>query len=303
MDARALLETASEAYRGLKSLQAKALAAAENREDGFQHSEQAVTFAYVAPDQARLDQGRHGITAVANGREIHHYFHGPRRYSRGSYAEPRQLPGRFNPEFPLSSNASFLFDRIHERVVDAAVLSTGMLALDGTEVPCDVVSVTYEPPPAKFLAVSPLVVWLDARTRLVLRLEGEMTLQTPTHAARTTKQILTLTHLAADQPVDAATFEFTPPADAEEMPRGQGRLGGSFGFAQTAGGDRRLSHQGSHRWEGETLVEHSQWTLRGIEIVFERRFTLSEDGKEVRIAERILGPKEPIERTVAVPVA
>jgi hypothetical protein len=55
MDARALLELVSEAYRNLSSFEARALAITENREDGFSHSEQPVTFFYVAPNEVRLE--------------------------------------------------------------------------------------------------------------------------------------------------------------------------------------------------------------------------------------------------------
>jgi hypothetical protein len=51
----------------------------------------------------------------------------------------------------------------------------------------------------------------------------------------------------------------------------------------------RLEHRGSHVWQGDTLVEHSKWKIRGIILTFERRLTFSDDESELNIGERIIG--------------
>jgi len=53
----------------------------------------------------------------------------------------------------------------------------------------------------------------------------------------------------------------------------------------------RLEHHGSHEWQGETLIEHSKWKIRGITLTFERHLTFSADGKELHIRERVAGPQ------------
>lgn len=57
----------------------------------------------------------------------------------------------------------------------------------------------------------------------------------------------------------------------------------------------RLEHRSSHEWDGETLVEHSKWIIRGKTLTFERRLTFSIDDKELQVAERITGPKGEVE--------
>lgn len=314
MDARTLLQSVSEAYRNVKSLEAHALSVTESRDDGFSHQERPVTFSYVAPNQARLEQGKRGMTIVSDGKDLHSYIHSIKRYSKGLVTPPHPVTGTFDPEFPHSSNNSaFLFNRIHERVADAEVQRSEMLSLVGAEAPCDVVSVTYEPPRHRgFIARgSPLVFWVNTQTHLVLRVEYKMTIETPNHDPRTSEHTLVVTHLAVDQPMDASTFEFTPPPDAVEMPpgnfnRGRGRLGGvggGSGFREAGEGEQGVACQRSHKWDGNTFVERSEWTFCGNEIIFERGWTLSDDRAEVRISEQILGPKGPIERAVSIPVA
>jgi hypothetical protein len=53
----------------------------------------------------------------------------------------------------------------------------------------------------------------------------------------------------------------------------------------------------------QTFVERSKWNFRGHEITFERRWELAAEGREVRISEHIIGPKEGTRREIAIPVA
>lgn len=76
-------------------------------------------------------------------------------------------------------------------------------------------------------------------------------------------------------PADA--FEFVPPDEADVSAGPGGRLsfgGGWSGFASSGKDDSgRVEHRGSHEREGETLVEHSKWKLKGTTLLFERRLT------------------------------
>jgi outer membrane lipoprotein-sorting protein len=307
MDARALLESVSEAYRNLSSLEARGLAITESRDNGFNHSEHQVTFSYVVPNKTRLEQGERGMLLVSDGQFLHTLFPGPNRYGKTPLSVPHRLPGMFNPQFPYVSNAStFLFPNVGERVASAEILRRESIAIEGVETACDVVSVTYEPPPnpGPVTGTTPILFWVSAETRLVLRMEFEMTLQFPRHGEHTTRNILLLMHLSVNQTIDPTVFVFTPPADVEHLPQGGVVFGSGGGSLRTTGeGRQRIGHRQSHTWEGDTLVERSKLTLLGHEITMERRWKLSEDGAEIRVQERIESPKGPVEREFTIPLA
>jgi hypothetical protein len=61
--------------------------------------------------------------------------------------------------------------------------------------------------------------------------------------------------------------------------------------------------RGAHEWQGDTLVERSDWKIRGLVLNFERRLTFSEDGKELRVEERVTGPKRYAETSCKLLVA
>src|SRR5581483_6406467 len=141
----------------------------------------------------------------------------------------------------------------------AELIRNEPLSIKGNEVPCHVVTVTYEPSPHRGVVVrgSPFFFWVAAETHLVLRSEFEMTVEFPRHGLRTSKHILTVTHIAIDQPIDPSTFEFTPPPRAEEISRGAGWIGGGGGCSrlrQIGEGEPGMSHSNSHHWEGATFV-------------------------------------------------
>jgi hypothetical protein len=79
-------------------------------------------------------------------------------------------------------------------------------------------------------------------------------------------------------------------------------VGGGTGFTSLAEGKHSISHMNQHHWDGDIFVEQSRWTFRGHAITFERRWTLSENGMEVCVSERIVGPKGEQTRTVSIPV-
>jgi hypothetical protein len=49
-------------------------------------------------------------------------------------------------------------------------------------------------------------------------------------------------------------------------------------------------------------VEQLKLRLRGLDLIFERRLTFSEDGRELRIVERIAGPEGQTEGEFTIPV-
>ena len=146
---------------------------------------------------------------------------------------------------------------------------------------------------------------MNVVTRMVLRTEFEMTLQFPRHGEHTTKHTLLLTHLSVNHPLDPSVFVLTPPADAEQLPEGRfvGGVGGGSSLRTTGEGRQRVGHWRSHNWEGDTLIERSKLTFFDYEITIERRFSLMEDKREMRVQERIENPKGPIEREFTIPLA
>jgi outer membrane lipoprotein-sorting protein len=315
MDVLGLLDVVSEAYRSLQTLEAEAIATDESSDEGrLNHSEQRVRFAYAAPNLVRMEHPKRtgGIT-VSDGRDLHHYFGlGGGRYSKIPVPQRERLPGMFPPEYAAWGGAQgfFVFERINERVSGAETLPPETLVIGDRTMDCERVSVTYEAPPhAGFLvAASPIIFWVDKQTRLIVRKENEVTMKTPDGDLRTTKHMFTLSRFVADQSIAPETFTLERPKDALDvspLPGQQRCLVGFGGGGSLSNGEgkRQISHQGSHNWDGDTLVEQSKWTFRGHEITFQRRFTLSDDEKRVLITERIIGPKEETERSLSIPVA
>jgi hypothetical protein len=93
-------------------------------------------------------------------------------------------------------------------------------------------------------------------------------------------------------------LRFTPPPNAIEAdPRRRTWL--------TQGVDSFDFIQANHEqlWEGDTLVERQRVRANGSIIGVERRLTLSEDRRELKISERIIGPKGEITRELLLPLA
>jgi hypothetical protein len=85
-------------------------------------------------------------------------------------------------------------------------------------------------------------------------------------AYRALQSLAVVRTMRVNEQLPEDTFRFVPPADATEM---AGRCGvsmsGGGGFIEGGTDDeRRLEHRGSHEWDGDTLVEHSKWKIRGM---------------------------------------
>ncbi len=313
MESLQLLKAVADQYVHLQSLKAEFLEISESRSDGSsQRNERRTIVHYAAPNRVRIEQaGGAGAITVSDGDHVHHYFREIKRYSKQALPEPDFLPGRFRPEYPISGDAgTFLYHRIHERVVEATILREETLNVGGIETPCQVVTVTYQPPPqgGLFLSTSPIQFWIDSRTLAVVRWQGRLTpAARPHRVAHTSEHTNLVTCWDAGRTIPAEIFHFEVPPDALDISNPSGRgcisVGGGVGFTDLADGEKSISHQSQHAWNGDVFVEQEEWTFRGHRITFERRWTLSEDGREVRISERIVGPKGEQKRTIAIPVA
>jgi len=173
---------------------------------------------------------------------------------------------------------------------------------------CQVISVTYEPSPYAGLIVSGSAVlfWVNAENRMVMRQQGELGHRFPAEDEVTwSRHSVAVRKMRVNEPLPEETFYFTPPPDAslEAVGRCGVSVSGGSGFVEhSPDSQRRPEHRGSHAWEGDTLVEHSKWKIRGMTLRFERRLTFSVDEKELYVAERITGPKGEVESSCRLPV-
>jgi len=223
MDARALLDSVAAAYGELESLQGEALSIGQTEEEGWsQRTEARLKFYYAAPGRIRVEQpGRLGSVMVSDGAELKSFFAPHRRYFRHPAPPPDELPGVFLPELPMAGgHGPFLFGTIGRRVLEAELARDEAIVIDGVEIDCHVVSAMYEPSHSVFAGANrPVRFWIDARTRLVLRMEGEVDLQhSGEPVAGVGRRILAVTRIVANHDIPAGVFEFTPPEGVSERP-------------------------------------------------------------------------------------
>jgi hypothetical protein len=221
MDARALLDSVAAAYGELESLQGEALSIGQTEEEGWsQRTEARLKFYYAAPGRIRVEQpGRLGSVMVSDGAELKSFFAPHRRYFRHPAPPPDELPGVFLPELPMAGgHGPFLFGTIGRRVLEAELARDEAIVIDGVEIDCHVVSAMYEPSHSVFAGANrPVRFWIDARTRLVLRMEGEVDLQhSGEPVAGVGRRILAVTRIVANHDIPAGVFEFTPPEGVSE---------------------------------------------------------------------------------------
>jgi outer membrane lipoprotein-sorting protein len=305
MDAVVLLREVSGTYRGLKTLAVEATIRTESGDENDSHqSEHRARFFYADPNLIRYEScGKGGPLQVVDGKYAHHIVGGPRihqpRYTCVPVAEMHWLPHRFRADFPMAGE-SFLYQGIDERVAAASILREE----DG----CYVLSVTYEPSPYSGLIASgsEVLFWVNAENRIVMRQES-------THGHRLplgdeviwSRHIVSIRKVVLNETLPESTFDFTPPPNANLQANGPCgiAMGGSSGFVEHGADElRRLEHRGSHRWEGDTLVDDAQWKIRGVTVSFERRLTFSTDEKELHIDERVRGPKGDAESSWSLPL-
>jgi len=311
MDAHSILAATAKVYRELQSLAVNIASVHESGDEGaVNHSEQRFQAYFSAPNKVRIEHpGRFGSIVVSDGVELHRYLGFPNRYWKDEIEGRDMLPGSFQPESPVQGEA-FLFDRISEYAARSECLREETIGDGEGEALCHVVQVRYEAQehPHLMIGFSPVTFWIDARTMLVLRFEGESSHRMPAHEdIRTIKMAISFVQPQIGKPLPPEMFKFIAPAGAEEFPQeaGCGSIGGSVGGSSASyGPDGRKTFEtwNNHEWEGDALVERSKLRFQGRELAFERRMTLSEDGKTLRIAERITGPQGDTEREFSVPM-
>jgi hypothetical protein len=304
MDALEVLREVSHAYRRLRTLSVSAIHLIESGDENSSTSSRTrMRFLYAAPDRARFEQlGERGMLQVADGQNIHTLFprmpvgNGPRYASIPSSSMPFP-PHCFRSEFPLSGDAAFLFTGIEERVESAEVVRQ--------EEGCLVVSVRYAPSThAAFIVHGPSVLfWVRTDNRMVMRQQGSIGHRRPTEDDISwSSHTISVESLTIDEDLTDDAFSFTPPEGATSAGCGVS-VGLGAGFIENSVDQaKRVEHRGSHSWDGDTLVEQSRWKMRGLLLQFERRLSFSEDGAELRVGERISGPRGTVESDFLVPL-
>lgn len=292
--ARKLLAVVARRYSELQSLSVDMALITDIEEQGYRH-EQRSRGTYAAPDKVRTEQGsgKRAVISVTDGKVQHHYM-GPAegRYMKNPVdGRRRHSLGFFNPEYALNSAPLFLFHRIAERVTEARMVRD--------EAAVRVVAVTYAPPDATpgYYAPSPVHFWIDPRTNLVMRMEGELALRSPIEEdVRRSRITSTYSYAAVDEPVAADAFEFTPPPGAREASAqsGSGFVSAGGGSSASSGVDPKTGNRYEMRESDQmepdgTLVRRGKIKINDAEVAIERRLKLSADRREIRIVERITG--------------
>jgi outer membrane lipoprotein-sorting protein len=291
MDARALLKIVADTYAKMQSFEVEILSTVESDDDEeFHRSRQRARAFFVAPDKVRIEQsGRRGIVTVSDGVDHHQYFIGPKQYWTSAAQLNHLFAGAFRPESPLTAGIVFLFPRMAERVALAEILKE-----DDSSV---VVSVTYDSSPDNPVSASPIVFWIDKRTHLVSRMEGEVTHRFPhDDESHTMRNEYEYAHAFLNQPIPAQTFEYVPPADAVD---GSSRRPGSGTSNHRLDEKKRFETWHHASWEGEIFFDRFELKIRGLELNFERRLSFADT--ELLILEKITGPKGSNERQFSIP--
>jgi outer membrane lipoprotein-sorting protein len=220
MDARALLDSVAAAYGALRTLQGEALSISLAEEEGWsQRTETRLKFFYAAPDRIRVEQpGRRGSVMVSNGTELKRFSRDHARYFRSSAPPLDLLSGVFVPESPAPTHGPVLFGNIGKRVLEAETMDDETLVVDGAETPCHVVSALYDREDWLQAGVNhPVRFSIDARNRLVLRMEGKLDPQPLPELIRPpVRWTLAITRLTANGEIPEGVFEFTPPEGVSE---------------------------------------------------------------------------------------
>jgi hypothetical protein len=192
-----------------------------------------------------------------------------------------------------------LFGGIDERVESAELVRQEENSL--------VLAVRYTPSTHAHMIVpgEHILYWVRKDDRLIARQQGRVGHRPPTeHEVAWSSHTVSVETITLNEPIADDVFRFMPPPDATAAPTGGvGSAGGSGGFIErTVDGTNRVENRSSHWWDGDTLVEQSRWKMRGLMLEFERRLSFSDDGQELRVDERIAGPRATVSGSFAVPV-
>jgi hypothetical protein len=139
---------------------------------------------------------------------------------------------------------------------------------------------------------------------MVVRQQGRVGLRPPTEDDISwSSHTVSVESLTLNEYLPEDAFGFTPPPDAASAPCGGGSSAGGDGFIENGTDNaRRIERRGSHSWDGDTLVEQSRLKMRGLLLEFERRVSFSADETELRVGERISGPKGTVDGEFVVPI-
>jgi hypothetical protein len=306
MEAMAVLESVAQAYAELKTLTVEMRSTTESGDEtSTSRGEHRTKAWFEAPDKVRLEtSGRNGMVLVTDGVDLHTFFALPKRYSKSPGFPRKFVPGQFRPDHASlgATPPPFLFSRIADKVVSAKVLDEDPASI--------LIAATYEESAHPLLRFSsPVQYSIDPQKWLVSRIEGETSMRVPAQDHTIiSKHAISFVNAVIDEPIPADVFTFTPPADAVDAsdPRGGCGIsigGGGGGSFPRPGGRGRFEHRHSDEWVGDTLIERYKLRMHGVDLIFERRLTFSEDRSELKVSERIIGPTGEVTHDLSVPLA
>jgi hypothetical protein len=301
MNARDILESVAAAYGALRTLSLEIVTVTESGDESNSgRSEQRTKAWFEAPHKVRMEQGgRRGMVLVTDGVDSHILFAAagfPKYYSRHAARSIEHVPGVFRSEFGAVGGhpPPFLFFRIAEKVISVEVTAE--------EPDSFLIAAIYDEPPNPMRRLSsPVQFSVDSRTRLIKRVEAEVTMRTPAYdGVRISKHAVSFENAIIDEPIPPDVFTFVPPADAV-LHTGPG--GFAFGRGSGAGGGGRIATSRHRSQDGETMIDTYKLKAHGLDLTFERRLTFSQDGRELTISERIIGPRGETTRDLTMPLA
>jgi outer membrane lipoprotein-sorting protein len=296
MEARALLQATATAYAGLRTLDAE-IRVSNETDEGATGSHYRVKALYAAPDRYRFETvGKRADVIVTNEAESLHYWAGMKQFRRSSSpVSSSQIRGLFNPDFP--GGVAYLFPRIAEKIANVEIVREELAESNGTHVHCVVLEASYDSlGHAPWMATGPVSFWINSETGLVLRMECASSRRAPAEDEITiTRQTLEFMRLVANESIDSSMFVFEPPKGALDMsnPAAPGCFigtGGGGGSAHVRPDGSRFERRSSSTWIGETLVESSKMKIHGLTLEFDRRYSFSDDKRDLRIEETVSGP-------------
>ncbi len=294
MDALALLQEVSTAYRILHTLSLEATIIMESGdENANSRNLQRIRFFYTNPNFLRFEPlGKTGVTVIADGHHLHtlsrhpHVPPGP-QHSSIPLAQVPEFPQSFRWDVPVADR--LLFHAIDQHVTSAEILRHE----DG----CHVVSVTYEPSPrSRAIITKDLLFWIDSNTHMVMRSQVDLGHRRPTEdEINWTRNSLSVQQMRLNEPIPPETFHFTAPLDSSPRSsrRGIGFGSGSGGISiNPANPQQTIESHHSHHWDDDALVEVAKWKIRGKTLTFERRLIFSGADSNLTVEEHIVGPVE-----------
>jgi len=169
--------------------------------------------------RVEFDDRSQGGVAVFDGTSRWVYVPAMRRYSK----LPKDLPteaqaGGMNFDV-LARRYLDRYGSLDQRVLKSEAVRTETLAMDGGDVACQVVEVSYDPPPGMREGLIERVYWIAEESGLVLQEHSTASMTSPNNAAGRVQvvQEIVFQRAKVDESLDQDLFVFVPPPGAQQV--------------------------------------------------------------------------------------